>query len=154
MAITINNSAGATYANYANVKDTFPVSSAGAGTVQVADRTVIGTNTTFTTSFKKGDFIWVKDNDNLRRIENILSDTLLTLQHPATTEASSTYGIVKRMGYESVSWAIDDIGTAAIDGVTMLKNMSDTYDCDETFTPVLIDSTGNSNSVIVTGKFV
>jgi len=156
MALTINTLSGSVYASYNNVKDTFPQSvastGAGADTVQVSGYDIIGTGTAFTTDYQKGDFIWLVDNDEIRRIENIVSDTKMTLEQSATTDSSTTHKVVPRQGYKSVSFLIDDAGAAEINGISIPANASDSWETNNKFIPVLIDSTVNANVVTVTAK--
>lgn len=152
MATTTKISSGAIMSEYDSVKDTFPISTAGTGTVSVLSRKVVGTSTTFTTDFRNGDFIWLKDNDEVMRVEFVLSDTELTLEMDATTDASTTYSIVPRIGFNSVSYLVDDIGGVNINGINIPANSSESFSTNRTFHPLLIDSTGNSNVVVVTAK--
>lgn len=157
MALTIDKLSGSVHASYDNVKETFPVSvaSAGAGadTVDVTERDVWGTGTAFTTDFKKGDFVWFTTTDELRRIENIVDDEKMTLEHPVASPLSGVvFKVVPREGYSSVSWLNDSTGTIEINGIPMPVDASDTFRTDLRFIPVLIDSTVSANIVTLTAK--
>jgi len=156
MAVTIDTLSGSVYASYSNVKDTFPQSvastGAGADTVAVSGYDITGTGTAFTTDYQKGDYIWLIDNDEIRRIDNIVSDTKMTLEQSATTDASTTHKVVPRQGFKSVSFLIDSAGAANINGVSVPASASDSWTTHKKFIPVLIDSTVNANVVTVTAK--
>jgi len=156
MAVTIDTLSGSVYASYSNVKDTFPQSvastGAGADTVAVSGYDITGTGTAFTTDYQKGDYIWLIDNDEIRRIDNIVSDTKMTLEQSATTDASTTHKVVPRQGFKSVSFLIDSTGAANINGVSVPASASDSWTTHKKFIPVLIDSTVNANVVTVTAK--
>lgn len=156
MAVTIDTNSGSVFASYDNVKDTFPqsVASAGGGadTVAVLGRQITGTGTAFTTDYKKGDFIWLIDNDEIRRIENIVSDTEMTLELDATTDASTTHKVVPRQCFNSVSYLVDSVGAITVNGISVPASASDSFRTDLKFIPILIDSTSNANIVTVTAK--
>lgn len=154
MAVTTNQNGKHTDAEYSNVKETFPESTAGAGTVSTVNglnKKVVGSGTSFTTDFQRGDTIWFKTADELCEIDNIVSDTEMTLVlAPATTATADTYGIVKKSNYNFISWSIDSTGAAEINGITYDAGISNS---DERKTrrlsPFLVDSTSNANKVFV-----
>jgi hypothetical protein len=157
MAVTTNINGRSVDATYDNVKDTFPLSTAGAGTVSTVNglnKKVVGVGTAFTSDFQTGDFIWFKTADELCEVENIVSDTELTLRlAPATTATADTYGIVSKSSYEFASWTIDSVGTAEINKVAY---PAQTSNGDERkarrLEPFLIDSTANANIVYVKAR--
>jgi hypothetical protein len=135
-----------------NADATFDVATISSNVVAVSNVRVSGTYSKFLTEAQVGDYIWLKDNDELKRIENILSDNEITLGDAATTDASTDYAIVKRECYHTVSWLVDDADAAEINGVSMLKNSSDSFCTRKRFIPILIDSTINGNVVTLSAK--
>lgn len=163
MAVTTNKTGRLVDATYTNVKETFPESTAGAGTVSTvngADRKVVGVGTSFT-SLSAGDYIWFKTADELAEIENIVSDTELSLRiAPETTATGDTYGTIKKNNYTNISWLIDDVGVADVNNFTFPKSTSRTYGNGKGNTvgggkrlqPILIDSTANTNTVFISAE--
>jgi len=163
MAVTTNKTGRLVDASYDNVKETFPVSTAGAGTVSTvngADRKVVGVGTSFT-SLNVGDYLWLKAADELVEIENIVSDTELSLRiAPETTATGDTYGTIPKTNYSNISWLIDDVGTGDVNNFTFPANTSRTYGSGKGNTigggkrlsPILIDSTTNSNIIFVSAE--
>ena len=164
MAVTTNQTGRLVDADYDNVKDTFPVSSAGTGTISTvngADRFVVGVGTSFLTEVEVGEFIWFKTADELAKVESIVSDTELYLvSAPATTATGDTFGVVPKVPYSSISWMIDADGAADVNGVTYPANTSRVYGNGKPntsgggrrLTPLLIDATANANNVYVSGE--
>ncbi len=163
MAVTTNKTGRLVDATYDNVKETFPVSTAGAGTVSTvngADRKVVGIGTSFT-SLSVGDYIWFKTADELAEIENIVSDTELSLRiAPETTATGDTYATIKKNNYSNISWLIDPLTDADINKFTFKAGTSRTYGSSKSNTmgggkrlpPVLIDSTANTNTVFISAE--
>jgi hypothetical protein len=135
-----------------DVNATFDVATVTANKVAVSGTDVVGSYSKFTEDFQVGDFIWIKDNDDLRRISNIVSDTKMTLQHPGTTETSSAYGVVKKEHYRYIKAQVDAVGAASINEVAKLANSSFEIENGKRFTPLLIDSTANANKVNITAS--
>jgi hypothetical protein len=136
-----------------NSDATFDVLTLEADTVSVTERDVYGVGSAFTTDFQKGDFVWFTDTDELRRIENIVDDTKMTLEHPvAATITAKPFKVISREGYNSVSWLNDSVGAIEINGIAMPADASDTFRTDLKFFPILIDSTSNANVVYLTAK--
>ena len=135
-----------------NADATIDVDTITENTVAISGRVVTGSLSLFTSEARVGDWIWLKTNDELRRIEAIGDDGRLILETEATTEAASFYGIVKREGFNSVGYSIDDVDSANINTISMPKNISETFRTDLRFIPILIDSTPNANKVILSAK--
>ena len=131
---------------------TFDVATISANKVAVSGTDVVGSYSKFTEDFQVGDFIWVKDNDDLRRISNIVSDTKMTLQHPGTTEASSAYGVVKKEHYRYIKAQVDAVGTVKVNEIVKLASSNFEIENGKRFTPLLIDSTASANKVNVTAS--
>jgi hypothetical protein len=164
MAVITKTTGAGLDADYDNVKETFPVSAAGAGTVSTVNGSnilVIGSGSAFTTAVKVGDFIWFKTADELAEVVSIVSDTELYLKNtPGTTATADTYGIVPKINYKSVSWSIDVDGAAGINGIDYPAGISNTYSSGKPNTngggrrivPFLIDSTANTNNVYISAQ--
>ena len=153
MALTSEIKAGTAHAAYANVKETFPESTAAtSGTISVLAanlRNVVGVGTVFLTDFNVGDYIWITTADDLRRIDSIASDTELTLQHSATAAAGDTYRKIKPVGYSMISWANDISGVSNINGIPFPAGVSASYDAKLNRKVLLIDSTVGGGTVTV-----
>lgn len=131
---------------------TFDIATVTDNKVAVAGRVVVGSYSQFLSEAVKGDWIWLKDNDELRRIESVSDDGKIILETNATTDSSTDYAIIKRQGFNSVGYAVDSVGTVEINSIPVFADMSETFRTDLRFIPILIDTTANSNKVIVTAK--
>lgn len=152
MAVTINGQ----YAEYSNVKDTFPVSTSLTGTVSSANNGefLVGVGTLFGTELEIGDWIYIAANNEFRQVRSISSNTELYLYKAFTTPLSgATPRRIPCQTYKSISWAIDSTGTAKINNFTFEANKSGTLGFDEVGRvrpdPILIDTTTNGNKVDV-----
>jgi hypothetical protein len=164
MAVTTETSGSITQADYDNVKETFPVSTAGAGTVSTvnsANLLVSGSGTAFTTAVNVGDWIWFKTADELAEVASIVSDTELYLKaSPGTTATGDTYGVVPKMNYKSVSFMIDADGVADVNRITYPADTTNVFSSGKPNTsgggrrldPLLIDSTASTNNVYVSAQ--
>jgi len=135
-----------------NADATFDVATISENKVSVAGRVVVGTYSQFLTEAVKGDWIWLKDNDELRRIESVSDDTKIILETNATTDASTTYGIIKRQGFNKVRVMADNATVAKINKVEMPISFEDEFRTDLRFIPILIDTTANANAVTVSAQ--
>lgn len=131
---------------------TFDVATATENLISVLGLDVNGTYSKFTEEFAEGDYIWITDTDELRRIDNIVSDGKMTLSYSATTDASTSYKQVKNIGFGSVGIVVDALGAVEINGITRFANVSETFKTNDVFIPILIDTTSNANVVILTAK--
>jgi hypothetical protein len=152
MAVTTSGQ----YADYDNVKDTFPVSAALTGTITKANdgSLIIGTGTLFGDELENGQWIYVAAISEFQQIERIISDTELRLYKPFVGSVSgATPRRIPRQTYKSISWKIDSTGTAKINNITFEAGDSATLPFDEIGRtrpdPILIDSTVNGNNVYV-----
>tara|TARA_R110000803_G_scaffold16197_8_gene44492 strand:+ start:8206 stop:8700 length:495 start_codon:yes stop_codon:yes gene_type:complete len=164
MAVTTNNLNGMTDASYDNVKDTFPKSIAStSGTISSVnglDKKIVGASTVFLTDFQVGDYIWFTTTDEVRRIENIVDDTNLTLEFPvATTVTAVAFSVVRKTGYKNISWMNDSVGVADINNMTYPASTSRTMSSGangsgggKRIAPLLIDTTASSNIVYVSAE--
>lgn len=152
MAVTISGQ----YADYDNVKDTFPQSSSLTGTITKANNgtLIIGTGTLFTLELQTGQWIYIAAINEFQKIRSISSDTELYLYEPFVGAVSgATPRRIPRQTYKSISWKIDSTGTAKINNITFEANNSGTLGFDEVGRvypdPILIDSTEAGNNVYV-----
>lgn len=163
MAITTNITGRTVNASYDSVKDTFPASAAGSGTLSTVNglnKQMVGVTTTFLQDIEKGDFIWFTTTDELIEVENVVSDTRASLVRGTATALSGVaYKIVKKNGFRSISWMIDGAAAADINSITY-PSSSSSSDSDvkpngqgggARRDPILVDSTANANVVYVTG---
>lgn len=129
----------------------FEIATISGDEVEIIDRNVFGNGTKFLTDFQEGDFIWLLDTDEVRKIENIVSDTKMTMQHNGTATAGTPtdFKVVKNMGFKKVAYFIDAIGAAKINGVNFPKSAQGDFNTSNVFFPILIDSTANSNIVSI-----
>lgn len=158
MAIILNDKNGMTDASYTNVKETFPASVTGEGrvdTVNGANKRVIGdSNTEFLSKVQLGDFIWFTSTDEIREVESVTDDHTLTLKFgTASPIVAGNFKIVPKTGYRSVSWSIDTVAGATINGIAYESGMSKTVGNSNPgvrrVAPVLIDTTVGLNTVFV-----
>ncbi len=153
MAVTISGSHG----DYDNIKDTFPQSTSitGSTTIDAVNNgtLITGTGTLFTTEFQVGEYLYIPDYSEFRKIESINSDTEMVIKSAFTTATFSnqTAKRVPMNTYRMISWSVDAAGTAKIDNITMEAGDSGTLSMigGKRPEPILIDSTANSNNVFV-----
>lgn len=150
MAVTSNGE----YFLYSNVKDTFPQSSTLTGTVTITngELLVTGSGTSFGSEIQRGDWLYDVTNGLLYQVSRVISDTELTIDKRATATSTSVKKTPKQF-YSSIAWAIDNAGTAKINGLTFPAEQSATREIDvisrKRPDPILIDSTTNGNVVYV-----
>jgi len=157
MAIILNDKNGMTDASYTNVKETFPASVTGSGTVSSvngANKRIIGDHSLFLSEVQLGDFIWFTSTDEIREVESVTNDSTLTLKFgTASPIVAGNFKIVPKTGYRSVSWSIDTVAGATINGIAYEAGMSKTVGNSNPgvrrVAPVLIDTTVGLNTVFV-----
>lgn len=166
MALTTTIMGSTVRGVYDNVKDTFPASTAPTGgTITSGSRLdrLTGVGTSFLTDLEKGDFIWNTVTDELLEVESVCSDTEATLKtEMAGAITTDTFKIVKRTDnrFKTISWVIDATGTAEINTVVYPAETSESIGDTKPngqgggrkLSPILVDSTTNSNKVYVTGE--
>lgn len=164
MAVTTVQTDRNIEASYANVKETFPESQAPVGgTISTGSRTdqIIGVGTSFTEELQRGDYIWDNTNDEIARVENVVSDTELRLSVELSNAlAGATYRVVKKPGFKTISWLVDDVNTAKINTITYPLATSKSYGNGKSNTagggyrlsPIIIDTTVNGNTVYASGE--
>ena len=131
---------------------TFDIATISDNKVAVLGVEVTGSYSQFLTEAVKGDWIWLKDNDELRRIEAISDNGKIILERGATTDASTDYAIVKRQGFNKVRVMSDNSAVSKINGVEMPIDYDDEFKTDTRFIPILIDTTPNTNAVTVSAQ--
>jgi len=161
MAVTINSLNGMVDASYDTIKETFPVSIAStSGTVSSVNglnTRIIGSGTVFLTDVKRGYFIWFTTTDEIIEVESVTDDTTLTLKESASTLTGVAWKVIPKNPYSNTSWGVDSVGAADINGITYEASMSKSIGGGKSngegggkrITPILIDSTANSNVVFV-----
>ncbi len=166
MAVTTKTNGRNVDAEYSNVKETFPESTAAtSGTVSTVNNLekVVGVGTVFTTDFQRGDHIWFTTTDELVEIRNIVDDLNMTLSRPAPTSVTGVaFSIVKKSdnNFKTVSWLIDAANPAKINEIDYPASTSRSYGNDKPngqgggnrISPIIVDSTGNSNIVYVSAE--
>lgn len=166
MALTTTTIGNKVRGVYDNVKDTFPASiaptSGTISSVNTLNKKIVGSGTVFLTDVVPGDYIWFTTIDDLVKVENIVSDTELTLVKPvASTVTAVAWKVVKKsdLSFRNISWLIDSAGTAEINTVVYPASTSES-DGDvkpngegggRRLSPIIVDSTTNANIVYVTG---
>jgi hypothetical protein len=153
MAVTFSGS----HAEYSNVKDTFPQSTAltGGNTIDGVNdgRLITGTGTLFKTELQVGEYLYIAAQSAYRRINGINSNTELTLDEafPTATFVNATARRTPPQRFREYSWVIEGLLTAKIDNLDFLGGQSETksYMGGVRPGPVLIDTTPNANVVKV-----
>lgn len=71
-------------------KDTFPASSAVSGTASTTHRKdmIVGSSTTFLTAYQTGEWLYDATNDQMARVERVVSNTEMYLDRELTTALS------------------------------------------------------------------
>lgn len=158
MAVTINGQHG----TYDNVKDTFPLSTILTGTISSVNNheRIVGSGTAFLTEISRGEWLYVAAETEVRQVREVLSDTELILEENFTaTLSGATAKRTPRQTYRSISWLVDDAGTAKIDGQTFPSGKSGTLaltrvnETGKRAAPIIIDSTTNGNKVFIEIQF-
>lgn len=135
---------------------TFAVATLNADTIAVLGRFVDGTDTTFLTDCQKGDSIWLLDNDEIIEIESISSDIRLVLKNEATTDTSTLYKIVKKNGFNNITFNMGGVAAGEINGLSLTKDINQTLSTNGRsgfrISPILIDSSVNSSIITVVAQ--
>jgi hypothetical protein len=158
---------------YSNEQDSVPRSSAGTGTLTTSATDngglhVVGVGTNFQRDYTTGeenaseltigDWIYIKTQNEFAQVVNIVSDTELTLDTAFTTPlAGVSFDIVKNSKLVMLSYAVDAVDTATVDGVVVPANTAVTFTKSSRtkssgnpyIDPIDIDCTGNANTVLV-----
>lgn len=138
---------------YTAEKDTFPRSSALTGTISAVNglnKKIVGSGTSFKTELTEGEWIFVAAEDEVRKIENIVSDTELTVRQGFTNGFTGATGKkTPRSAYRSVSFLVDTL-TAVVDGVSFAVDRGNSNEIQTApgvgvteLDPIIIDAAGN-----------
>ncbi len=150
--------------SYENVLETFPKSiSPTGGTVSTGSRNdqIVGSGTSFNTDLEKSDYIWFTTTNELMEVRNVVDDENLTLYREVSgTLSGVSFKIVKKNSFKSISWLLDSVGTAEINSIIYPISSSKTYGNSKPngqgggnrLSPLLINTTTNSNIVYVSGE--
>jgi hypothetical protein len=107
-----------------------PLESAGTGTITSVnnEQKIVGVGTLFTEEVNIGDFIYIKSQNALRRVENIVNDLELTIDEPfAVALAADAFDVTPRPRYVEVSLDILPGAGALVDGVLVAAGKSVTF---------------------------
>jgi len=114
--------------------DTIPSSIAVAGTITTdntsvnSGRRVFGTGTDFGASFQNGDWIFVEDELEVRRVVKMVSPTEIWVDEAFSSSlAGATFKRVTRQSYKSIS-VVTDSGTPTVDSVPFPVGKSVTFE--------------------------
>ena len=108
-------------------KDTVPKSTSGSGTistngVNVVSQYITGSGTSFQTESERGAWIWDTDNDELRKVKEVISDTELVVFGSFTNEFSAiSLKYISKDDAQIIFMEVDNTGGSAttIDGVAL-----------------------------------
>lgn len=145
---------------YNNVQDSIPKATAGSGTISSANNNlIIGVGTAFLTEATIGDYIYIKAQNDFRKIEQIMSDTELIIETAfGVALAAGAYHITPASRYRMVSWLVKGAGTAIIDGENFVQNDGNTFEKQQKskeasgdyVPPIDVDALTNATNVLVT----
>jgi hypothetical protein len=141
------------YDEYNNEQDSIPRSVAGTGTLTSVNNKekIVGTGTLFLAQLSIGDFIYIKGQNDFRKVINIVSNTELTIETPFGVDlAGDAFDRVIRPWVRKVSWVVGT-GAVLIDGISFPTGASDTIEADaakgkkasgDYVDPIDVDATG------------
>ena len=150
-----------------NAKQTIPASANGTGTVSTSGIFVTGTSTLFVSEMSKGSWITDLTNNEIREVDEVLSDTSAKLKQAFTADLSSvTPNIIAKRDLDIRELSViiplvNAAGTAyafgEIDGVelesglplTFGKASKDTKDTFSYIDPIIADATGTVMNVTI-----
>lgn len=146
------------YVQYNNETETFPVSTSLTGTISTVNglnKEIVGVGTLFTTELQEGDWLYVASAGEVRQIENIVSDTKLSVKQAFSTLAGATPKKVF-CSFRKISVSIEGT-TATVNGmryyrgtITEIGDLTD-RSRKATITP-LIMFTGATDYIVVTAQ--
>ena len=104
-----------------NEQDSVPRSSAGSGTItSVNNGMILGAATAFKSEANIDDFIYIKAQNDFRKIDSIISDTEIILDRPFTTPlAASAFDITPASKFTEISGLVSGAGDTKLDGNTL-----------------------------------
>lgn len=145
---------------YNNEQDSVPRASAGAGSISSANNNlIIGVGTAFLTEANIDDYIYIKAQNDFRKIEQIMSDTELIVSTSfGVALVGDSYHITPAPRYRMVSWLVTGANVAVIDGEDFTQNEGNTFEKHEKskeasgdyVPPIDIDASVNNTTVKIT----
>lgn len=138
----------------------YPVSSAGAGTITVQNTsvTILGTGTAFA-STDIGGWLWDKTNNEIRKIVAVKSTTELVLRDMFSNNSGPGvgYNIIPKSSIKELGWVNAGAATATIDGETIPVGAYTSWDKgsllqrgpDDFIDPILITTNGGAGTIVM-----
>lgn len=145
---------------YNNVQDSIPKATAGSGSISSRNNNlIIGVGTSFLAEANVDDYIYIKAQNDFRKIQQIMSDTELIIETAFDIAlVAASYHITPASRYRMVSWLVKGAGTAIVDGVNFVQNDGNTFEKHEKskeasgdyVPPIDMDAATNATNVLVT----
>ena len=144
-------------------QDSVPAASLGSGTItSVNNGQIEGVGTSFLTEAEIGDWVYIKAQNEFRKILSIPSDTVLYIDGVFTVPlAGSAFDITPKSKFTSIAWLINGGSDAKIDGVTIAAGSDNDFDKsgkgasagagNKYIDPIDIDATGTEVTVTTLG---
>lgn len=109
------------------VQDSIPQAAAGTGTITQAlgNTMIVGVGTAFLTEADIDDWIYIKGQNEFRKITVITSDTVLYVDQGFTLAlAGIAFHITPASRYKEISFLVTGAAAATVDGVSYAQNES------------------------------
>ena len=140
------------------VQDSVPAAASGSGTItSVNTGQIEGAGSAFLTEARIGHYVYMKTQNEFRRITSIPSDTELYIDSPFTGGiAGEVYHITPNSRLVEISWLVNGVADAKIDGVTVPTDTTNdftkagkgsTQAGNKYIDPIDIDATGTEVTV-------
>jgi len=102
-------------------QDSVPAAASGSGTISsVNNAMILGVGTAFLTEAQIGDWVYIKAQNEFRRINHIPSDTQLYIDAVFTVPlVGAIFHITPNSRFTEISWLISGGADAIVDGVTV-----------------------------------
>ncbi len=143
-------------------KRTIPFNSNGTGTIETKGSAVFGTGTAFKTEMPAGSWLVVENDDELRYVERVDSDTKAFLSQGFTSDisAGATPSIIPRKDVNVVAISIQILSgleDGEVDGevfpngssMTFTKESRDKSGKRDVIQPIIVDATGTEMQVLI-----
>ena len=111
-------------------QDSIPQAAAGTGTITQAlgNTMIVGAGTSFLTEADIDDWIYIKGQNEFRKITVITSDTVLYVDQGFTLAlTASAFHITPASRYKEISFLVTGASAATVDGVSYAQNESVDY---------------------------
>jgi hypothetical protein len=111
-------------------QDSIPQASSGTGTISSAGsgQHIVGSGTAFLTELDIDDWIYIKGQNELKKVEVIMSDTELYLTEAFTVALSgSAFHITPASRYTEISFLVSGASNVTVDGIAFTTGTSQTY---------------------------